>query len=94
MLVYFVLGGVAFIRATCKCPPGCRTQGCHVTSGTVASGNQSNIPNYSKPNIHISQLIATANQKANPEVTVQEITGSPITTHMRACTYVDLSRSV
>ena len=28
-----------------------------------------------KPNIHISQLIATANQKANPEVNVQEVTG-------------------
>ena len=33
-------------------------------------------PNH-KPKIHISQLIATANQKANPEVTVPEVTGHP-----------------
>ena len=46
----------------------------HVTSGTITSGTQSNSLNYPKPNVHISQLIAAANQKANPEVTVQEMT--------------------
>ena len=52
-----------------------RSARCHVTSRTVTSGTQSNSSIYSKLNIHISQLIATANQKANPEVTVQEMTG-------------------
>ena len=41
----------------------------------VTSGHPSNSPNSPKPNVHISQLIATANQKVNPEVTAQKMTG-------------------
>ena len=54
---------------------------CHVTSGTVTSGTQSNCQNYPKPNIHIT-LIATANQKVNPEVTVQEMMGHHCHLHL------------
>ena len=45
------------------------------TSLPELSLSQSNSQYYPKPIIHISQLVATINQKAIPEVTVQEMTG-------------------
>ena len=38
-------------------------------------GPNQNSPNYPKPKIHTSKLIATANQKIDLEVTVLEVTG-------------------
>ena len=68
-------GGFSYLLQTLSARRGAFWNGCHVTTGTVTSGTQSNSSNYPKPNIHVSQLIAAANQKANPEVTVQEMKG-------------------